>query len=322
MKYPFLFLIISVFLSGCTKEYSDYPYCKLELPVQSTVRDVWVFDHDRYIISGGDDDYGFTLHTDDGGTTWNSLLDYFDNPVNCLYFLDEQTGYAADEDILIYKTGNSGTSWGTYYASSWPLTVNRNMRAICFTNDSTGFVCGGKNLGNGVLFRTQDKGEYWAFTEYNHEYRGIAFADELNGIMCGYSSMLITHDGGQTFEINGPDELYYTGALFHAATGSYFVCDFNGSVLQSTDKGLTWQTLRKGSTWNSKGAYLNSIDVSNNGRIVCAGPNGYLTWSDNHGASWNQHTSFNGTDILKVKWIDNMEIIATGKNGGVFRVRL
>jgi hypothetical protein len=100
------------------------------------------------------------------------------------------------------------------------------------------------------------------------------------------------------------------------------MCDFNGSVYTSVNKGDSWRTIRDASSWNVNGNQQNCIGISPSGRIACAGPNGFFTWSDDFGNSWNDRESFNGNDILKIEWIDGNNLIAVGKNGGVYRIEI
>ncbi len=245
----------------------------------------------------------------------------FKNSINCLYFTGSSIGYAADSDILIYKTTDGGINWNPFYGTSWPLTVNRNLRDIWFTNDSTGFVCGGKNFGNGVLFTTQNSGAHWFFREFDHEYRGICFAGSQHGIMCGYGSVLITNNGGVSFRSSGLTKGYYTGCAVDSY-GNYWLCSFNGDVLFSSNLGESWSVMRKGDSWGTQQGNFTTIAVHPNGAVVCAGPNGFISWTTDGGNSWASYESFGGTSVHVVKFISENEIIAAGANGKLFKLSL
>jgi photosystem II stability/assembly factor-like uncharacterized protein len=319
---PFIIIIcFSIAFAGCAKEYQEIPYDKLETGYSFTLRDIAIIDTNKWIVCGGDNGFGMVLQTTDRGSTWIPSLTSFDNSINCIKFLNSDTGFAGDSDILIYKTIDGGHTWNPFYASSWPLSVNRYLRDIWFINDSTGFVCGGKNFGNGVLFHTNNGGDYWNFREFNHEYRGICFVDQLNGVMCGYGSLLHTSNGGISFELTNNDKAYFTG-ICHDSYLQYWVCDFNGAVMKSSDKGKTWSTHRKSPSSKFSTGQLNCIDVSPSGKIAAAGPNGFLTWSNDFGHTWNDRESFGGKDVFKIKWVSDHEIAAVGVNGGVYLIRI
>ena len=50
---------------------------------------------------------GFIFKTTNGGINWNKSC-YIDNAINCIYFVNENTGYAAGFDGMILKTTNGG----------------------------------------------------------------------------------------------------------------------------------------------------------------------------------------------------------------------
>jgi photosystem II stability/assembly factor-like uncharacterized protein len=309
----FLILVLAFFCS-CKKNLSDLPFEKLHVSTTLSLRDVKVFNNSDYIVCGGDNGKGVVLKTTDGGMNWQEANTSFGNQVNSINFLNDSVGFCADSDILIYKTVDGGINWNPFYATSWPLTVNRHLRDIWFTNDSTGYVCGGKNLGNGVLFTTADAGNYWGFNEYAHEYRGICFKNESNGILCGYGSLMQTTDGGRNFKIIDNGDHYYTGICLDNLK-NYWMCDFNGGVYTSA-AGDTWDKKRDSNNWNTSGPQLNCIAVSPTGHIACAGPNGFITWSTDNGTNWNDRESFGGNDILSVAWVNDDVVVAVGKDGG------
>ena len=321
MKVIFCLFFLLTIITGCKKDIQNHPYSKIQLPFAGTIRDITIINLSTWIICGGDNASGKILKTTNSGLTWNTSSTFFNTPVNCLYFLNQDTGFAGDADIIIYKTIDGGQNWNAFLDDSWPLTINRNLRDIWFINDTTGFVCGGKNLGNGVLYNTTNGGVEWNYREFNHEYRGICFIDNENGIMCGHGSLLTTRNGGASFEISNQNKLYFTGIALNELN-QYWVCDFNGTIMNSSDKGQSWKESRNGSAWEFKGGQLNCIDTSPEGRIVCAGPAGFFTWSDDNGSSWNDRKCFGGTDILSIKWISANEVVAAGKNGQFFHIIL
>ncbi len=314
--YRNLVFILCLGLFSCQKNLPDIPSSKLEVPLQITYRDVHVFNENEFIICGGDDK-GYVLKTTNGGNTWIVSQSHFDKPVNAMFFISPDTGFCADSDVIIYKTTDGGISWNTYYATSWPLTVNRNLRDIWFRDASHGFVCGGKNYGNGVLYRTENAGNSWSFEEFTHEYRGICFADENHGVLCGYGSLLITDDGGVTFQNREIKDYYYTGICVDA-NKKFYLIELNGSIYTSVDFGQSWQKIndRDGPGLNYRKLF--TISVSPIGNIAAAGPNGYLIYSIDGGFTWNFRESFDSGDIMKVEWIDDFHLLSVGKDGAVY----
>lgn len=320
MRLLFLVLMVLIF-SGCSKDPEEMPYQKLNIPVHTTFRDIEKIVDGSLVACGGDDDFGITMKSFDNGNSWIVSPTSFDNPLNTLYFLSDDTGFVADADILIYRTTDGGTNWEPFYASSWPLTVNRNLRDITFRNDSSGIVCGGKNYGNGVVYSSSNKGDSWSFTEYEHELRSVCFTDAMNGVICGYGSLMVTHDGGVTFEKKEKPKDFFTG-IVNDFSGRLWMCAFNGNIYTSSNKGDNWKKIRETNSWSTSVNQLNCIDISPQGRIACAGPNGFIVWSNDGGVSWNERLSFDGNDILQLEWNSESELFAVGKNGGLYKINL
>jgi photosystem II stability/assembly factor-like uncharacterized protein len=257
------------------------------------------------------------LVSKDAGATWSTT--YFLNEINTIQMQDSLNGVAGDADILLFTTKDGGLNWEQFYPDVFPLSVNRILRSSCYANATTGFVCGGKNFENGVLYRTDDGGENWNFTEYNHELRSIAFADELNGVMVGYGVVYRTSDSGLNWNLTPNTGLFYTGIAYNINSG-YWASAFDGSILYSSNNGLNWTIKKKGSTWDSSNRALNCIAVSSSGTIAAAGPNGYITWSDNSGSSWTERLCCEHNDILSLEWINEQQLLATAKNGGLYLI--
>ena len=309
-----LILFLTFIVSACSKEPESIPFEKLDLPENKIYRDVFLTSEGRLVICGSEGQKGFIMHSDDLGQTWTSYGGTLNHAVNALHFVDANVGFCADGDVIIRRTEDGGVTWSPFYDTTWPLTVNRKLRSIWFTTPEKGFVCGGKNLGNGVMYTTINSGNEWTWSEFEHEYRSVCFSDSLNGIVCGHGSLLYTSDGGISFSNGNITNHYFTGATCDQR-GYFSVCDLNGRVFRSNTPGGTWIQIRNGSDWSVRSGQLNSIAVSPSGKIAAAGPGGFLTWSNDNGASWNDRLSFNSSDIHKVKWLDDHTLVCAGQNG-------
>lgn len=96
-----------------------------------------------YGIAAGD--YGQIITTHDGGATWetDAILDIlFHKP----FIWDEDTAYVVGTPEYIYKTTDGGDSWISDFDGNW----EKALYACTFTNNYTGFVCGGSN---GIVLR-------------------------------------------------------------------------------------------------------------------------------------------------------------------------
>lgn len=308
--------LLLISLASCKKEIQELQAQKINIPSGATIRDIAIANDGRWVICGKDGDKGVVLVTKDGGISWNRT--FFLNEMNTVAMEDSLSGIAGDADILVYRTNDGGITWNQFVPEIYPLSVNRVLRGACFANASKGFICGGKNFENGVLYETFDGGQTWNFSEYNHELRSIAFSDSLNGVLGGYGVMYITADGGNHWNLTSNSGIFFTG-LTSSVDGDFWASAFNGSILFSSDKGQTWTEKKKGSTWNVAASALNCIGYSASGKIAGGGPDGFITWSTDGGNSWNERITCDHNDILSLEWLNEQTILITTKNGGLYR---
>ncbi|MFH1387228.1 MAG: YCF48-related protein [bacterium] len=198
---------------------------------------------------------GTILKTINGGTTWVSqeaagitanLSAVSAVDANNAWIIgDNQNGYS-----IILHTTDGGTTWtreGTKEVLPWALIdVSAYDAATCW-------ACGT----DGKVIRTVDSGTTWSTTETGHSlihYNGIiALGKDTAWTAVDDDLMCFTSDGGQTYDrINIPtsegvgyalltvaatdtDHLWTAGTWFNSPQAQI------GTILRSTDKGVTWQ---------------------------------------------------------------------------------
>lgn len=293
------------------------------MPVQTTYRDLWIFNENEMVVCGGDEQNSVVHTTADGGQSWQNSI-FHDSPndfINTLFFINRDTGFCGDGEVIIRRTVDGGNHWNDFYDQTWPIPQNRILRKIWFTDSMHGFICGGKGLGHGMIYKTDDSGNDWSWTAYSHELRAVCFVNPSNGIIGGYGALLITDDGGQTFRSSGFSGYYITG-IDAGTDGCYWICDLNGHIFKSCDGGNTLSLSRKGSSWSVRSMQLNDIALSPGGRIAAAGPSGFITISRDGGQSWNDYKSFSGGDIQRLRWLSDHSLFAVGNNGGVYQLEI
>jgi len=145
-------------------------------------------------------DNGVILNSKNGGETWQRQICPVEGSLMAVDFVDNKNGWICSRDSIL-RTTNGGESWKIKYSED--LGEGR-FRDIQFLNKNIGFVVGGKGyFGSiGVLLKTENGGETWQ-------------KDSSNNLPT------LTH-------ISIVDEQ------------SIWVCGVNGTILLSTDVGLTW----------------------------------------------------------------------------------
>jgi hypothetical protein len=167
-------------------------------------------DSNHLIVAGGGSDHYF--HSTDAGSTWNSI------PAPARQYYLVGASYPAPNSIVVvqYDTAYgwsrlyrflSTTDFGQTWLSS--ARTSHDIAQLCFINSLVGFAAGWTYAGTftNYLDRTTDGGMTWT-TIYTSapgqagEFRAIAFADSLHGIVCGRGGLVLhTTDGGQTWPV-------------------------------------------------------------------------------------------------------------------------
>ncbi|MDY0083985.1 MAG: YCF48-related protein, partial [Ignavibacteriaceae bacterium] len=217
---------------------------------------------------------GKNCYSSDGGLTWiqNTNLIY-ENGVNCVAFINTDTGYAVGEQWAIRKTTNRGVSWfasdpvygewqldllegGIGYAAGNELRIyktengydnweklffNINIADVYFTDEMTGYIAGGE-----PVYKTTDGGQSWfglpnfPIGLFTSTLTSITFTDSVTGFASSSNTTVKTTDAGESwYEPNG----------LPGGIGRFFFLNKNTgwgtsgkNILKTTDGGENWTT--------------------------------------------------------------------------------
>jgi photosystem II stability/assembly factor-like uncharacterized protein len=136
------------------------------------------------------DGHGAIVRTVNSGTTWTTAA-WTTAPINAVDFPTPQTGYAAGNSGLVYKSINGGQTW-----VQLNFTLRVHWYDVKFVNPDTGWVVGE----NAAIYRTDDGGQNW-HSQYTGtgSLRSIDFADARHGAAVGDNGLaLYTNTGGET----------------------------------------------------------------------------------------------------------------------------
>ncbi|MBX2976663.1 MAG: T9SS type A sorting domain-containing protein [Ignavibacteriaceae bacterium] len=217
--------------------------------------------------------HSYFLVSSDKGNTWSSHQFTFLNVyLTDMHFLNKDTGWVCGLYGKIYRTTDMMNSWEE-------LTDGENtfpLRRIFFTDIDNGWVLGGRIDMIGFIRRTYDQGNSWRnkvitieplydIYRLNEDTIYVVGGDPEFGGWIYQSS-----DKGETWELQdvpiGTITLYrisFDNPTLGWATGA-------GSILNTTDKGITWET----SFTTDESVF--SISSSNGKDYWFAGTNGFL----------------------------------------------
>lgn len=281
------------------------------------------------LISGSGNDliamggYGIILKSTNSGENWsitsgNSLSAVIES----LSFPNNLTGYACDEENLIYKTTNAGTTWQVNNTfEDWVF------EKIQFFNSNTGILFARDQSapldGNGSLsfLKTTNGGNNWinnnitAFNNYFSSY----FVNENTGFECGSSNsdnpsaktIYKTTNGGLNWVTQFNTTTTVRDIYFTDANTGWGSCD-SGKIIKTTNGGANWNTY---STPVTTTLHSLSFPSANTG-YTCS-DFGKVLKTTNSGINWNiQGVSIN--DLYDVKFSTDLKGCAVGDNGARF----
>lgn len=254
----------------------------------------------------------------------------------------------------IFKTTNLGETYQDYS----PTYID--IKALAFPTSSVGYAASWNEM-----FKTADSGRTWSKLSFSlglNRFQYLHFFSKDTGIVLAESPVQLykTYDGGQTWKTLTLPILYkdyIRGFTFIKNTG-YLNIEGNGyTMLQSKDRGETWQARSTGyqagyrnfhfidekTGYGNMGATLykttdsaktwqaimnntntiNSIWFTDAATGYLGGADGYNSKSVDSGKSWNRfqilQNNFNFYDVYSMKFFGKKVGYLVSKWGGIYK---
>ncbi|MBN2425457.1 MAG: T9SS type A sorting domain-containing protein [Calditrichaceae bacterium] len=248
---------------------------------------------------------GIMLHSADEGSSWTEMSDLTNlSSLECIKFIDENTGWAAGESIL--KTTDSGENWIEM------LNVNGNIMSFDILDAQNLFFL---HAQTGDIYRTIDGGINWDTLS-----PGIGilpfikcdFIDAITGwILDAQDYVLKTTDGGASWNIYPTNDAtsFFAQDMFFIDHNNGWVVGTEGTIQKTTDGGETWN-IQNSSTTN----IINTVMFIDANTGWAAGEN-VLLKTTNGGINWNL---LNDNYTYAELWVvDSNTLWALGKAAGI-----
>ena len=133
----------------------------------------------------------------EGVTFWDTQNTPTTQNLNCLYFFNAETGFAAGNNSTLLRTTNGGSPWSLVVTGF----TNVSFRSIQFYDNSTGYLVGS----NGFIARSTNGGLNWVqqTTTNSNQINGINFINRDTLYAAGDAgTILSTFNGGNPIGIN------------------------------------------------------------------------------------------------------------------------
>lgn len=184
-----------------------------------------------------------------------------------------------------------------------PGPQGNTIHKLVFSGTTHGWAAGE----NGTLLRTTNGGSTWSpcFAGNFENLSELDFADSLKGILCSGPDILVTTDGGRSWDLTYRFPGYSIDALKMLNQDTAFVGISNGigKLYGTTDGGQTWNEL----LGNLPDAILD-IDMRPAGNGVLVGTGGMAMKTANYGQSWTGLPLGTFDDLFDVSMPTNQNI--------------
>ncbi len=156
-------------------------------PLSLRLRDIYFTNSTTAITVGY---RGRILKTTNGGATWTAKNSTTDKNLEAVEFFNTSNGFAAGAGILLF-TNDGGETWTQ-------KSIGYSITDVHFTDALNGIAT--TNQGN--ILRTADGGLNWTVNSFKHSsaLNRISFVDSQLGFLAGNGILLKTEDGGNHFE--------------------------------------------------------------------------------------------------------------------------
>ena len=176
--------------------------------------------------------------------------------------------YLVGNNGIIYKTLNSGTSWTL---TSSPTSLNLNDVSII--NSNLALIVGD----NGILLQTTNGGLSWTQkTISTVNLYSIVMIDQYNGYIVGANGTILkTNDGNTWLSIVDSNNNKYTthdlNNIYILNSNDVMVVGNTGTILRSTNRGITWFSYISGTVLKLTKVFMNSFN-----NIIIVGDKGLI----------------------------------------------
>lgn len=219
------------------------------------------------------------IKTDRGGNAWSDVTpDGAENMVD-LSFIDEQRGWALQNDGVVHRTNDGGNSW-----EQSSIGNVSGMSALQFLDQNTGYAVGA----SGTIAKTVDGGIAWSKDDPgNHQFSDLHFTDPDHGWAGGHVNMLYrTRDGGENWE-----DLSNNFSDPHFINCVHFENDSEGWVAGAFPDGVILHTSNGGDTWtvqDSTSHQIEDLHFTSPSKGWALEDRGTIHFTDNGGSDWEK----------------------------------
>ncbi len=251
-------------------------------------------------------------------TGWQTVKNSENHWLFGLDFVNATTGWAVGDSGTIVKTIDGGFSWLPQNSGTF-----ETFNAVNFINSTTGWAVGDNE---GRIVKTTNGGASWSMEDSGHALTAIQFLNADTGWAVGANGLVLnTTDGCATWNqqvISGVNA-YLTTVFFITKTTGWITGDFPGTIVKTTDGGLTWTDQSSGIDPNEDVEDIFFTDQQTGWLVGFNFPDtvgiGVIEKTTDGGSSWVNQTSGTSEFLLSLGFVNQNDGWVVGGNGVIVR---
>jgi photosystem II stability/assembly factor-like uncharacterized protein len=323
-KILLIWLFTCALLFSCKKEQPEIlDSQKVHTGVDVRINDICIISDSLWIICGGNRNVeGYFMQSTDRGAHWSASRASDKRSIYCMEISSNGFGMAGGDFLDLWTTGDFGKTWNYYWLGD-QVPFNEEdrpgVRDIILVNDSIWQFCGGENLGEGVIYRTNDAGEHWHFVFHQNEFRSALLNASGETVVGGHGKVIRYRENPEHVSYSTFEEGFIT-SMITLGDGRIIACTFEGKIIQSADGGFTWSELldqknniRRRVNWNSL--------IRSGSTIMCTGTNGYIGISQDEGLNWRISRISENSNLISGAF-DGTRFLAGDSEGNIHFINL
>ena len=304
IKY-FVFPILIFF--ACGKEKIELVFEISELTPGIPIQAIRFFDSDEGIAVGGTVwTYGQSLHTLDGGETWQ--IDSLSNQImNGLEIGPGGKMWTTGFNGYLYSRGRGDAVWDFHRLSLW-----NPFWDLCLTGEGKIIPVAGLGYGEGVIGVFDQDFSTDTSHQFLEEIHAIDRAPDGGLHAVGFGVVLRSEDEGQSWIRNDAKGDFFQDVYFPTSTTG-FAIGLSGTIIKTNDGGKSWTFLRNGGGIWTSDIRFRAVHFLDADFGFLAGDEGCLWQTRDGGESWeviDNAPVYDYTDVFLqegVGWLSTRE---------------
>ena len=305
---------------------------KKEIGTSNDFASVHFFDDSSGVLCGYTTEYsngikyniaGKIMTTDDGGTTWNTVIADTINPLNMMRFSASGYGWAVGNHGTIIKIEQNGSK-----ITLQSRSVNNICYAIDFADNQNGWIVGYQNI-----LHTSDGGDSWEHQSVEGVGELFSYASSLQSFNANtciavggsiissgnnsdiYSQVIKTEDGGKTWNYIRHISMEYIFDIDFVDDNTGWIVGFPGLIAKTTNGGQEWEV----QTPTDNNNYYWAADFIDALTGWAVGTSGRIRKTSDGGTTWETQSSGTSVVLLDVLFLTAQKGWIIGEGGIILR---